>query len=122
MLRWTFLFASVPALLLLPSLTHMPVLHSNAAAPWLEAAFIMLCPSFLAYFLLSPALKNIGSELVSIYQYLIPVVATIASVIMRLDTLHWQQVVAMAIIIAGMVLTTVAKKRREHSISTQTIK
>ena len=117
MLRWTFLFAAIPAAMLLPSLAHMPVLDTKAATPWAEAAFIMLCPSFLAYFLLSPALKRIGSELVSIYQYLIPVVATVASVAMKLDRLHWQQVVAMAVIIGGMILTTIAKKRRQKRIA-----
>ncbi len=117
MLRWTFLFASVPALFLLGSFKGMPLYHASAAAPWLEAAFILLCPSFLAYFLLSPALKNIGPELVSIYQYLIPVVATIASVFMGLARLHWIQVIAMAIIIFGMVLTDIGKRRRQKKMS-----
>ena len=113
MLRWTFLFASVPALLLLPSMVDMPLMHATATAPWVEAAFILLCPSFLAYFLLSKALKGIGSELVSLFQYLLPVFATIASVLMGLDKLHWIQVLAMVIIIAGMTLTNVGKRRRQ---------
>lgn len=115
MLRWTFLFASVPALALIPSLTDMPIVHTTVEAPWLEAMFILLCPSFLAYFLLSKALKGIGSELVSLFQYLLPVFATIASVLMGLDKLHWIQVVAMAIIIAGMALTNIGKRRRQKA-------
>lgn len=113
MLRWTFLFASVPALLLIPSLLDMPIMHATAAAPWVEGLFILLCPSFLAYFLLSKALKGIGSELVSLFQYLLPVFATIASVLMGLDRLRWIQVLAMAIIIAGMTLTNIGKRRRQ---------
>lgn len=122
MLRWTFLFASIPCLILIPAFSGMPILHSTSATPWLEAAFIMLCPSFIAYFLLSDALKSIGSELVSLYQYLIPVVATIASVIMKLDTLHTAQVVAMFIIIGGMSLTTIAKRKREKKLQNKTQK
>lgn len=112
MLRWTFLFASVPALFLLGSFRDNTILHSATATPWIEIGFIVLCPSFLAYFLLSGALKRIGSELVSLYQYLLPVFATIAAVLMGLDKLKAIQVAAMGIIIVGMVLTNIGKRRR----------
>lgn len=76
-------------------------------------AFVVLCPTFLAYLLVNPAIKLIGSELVSIYQYLVPVVAAIASVAMHLASLHVVQVLAMVVIIAGMVLTNAARRRRK---------
>lgn len=112
MLRWTFLFAAIPSLFLIGTFDDFHLLQAHQISPWLETAFILLCPSFLAYFLLSPALKNIGSELVSIYQYLLPVFATVASVLMKVDKLHWMQVLAMVIIIAGMLLTNIGKRRR----------
>lgn len=114
MLRWVFLFAAIPALLLLPGLQHMPILHATDAAPWLEIGFILLCPTFIAYFLVQPAEKRIGSELVSLYQYLLPVFATITAVVMGLATLKWIQVVAMVIIVGGMVLTNIGKKHRKQ--------
>lgn len=112
MLRWTFLFASLPSLFLLGSFSHLGLLHAANAVPWVEIGFIVLGPSFLAYFFLSGALKRIGSELVSLYQYLLPVFATIAAVLMGLDKLHWIQILAMAIIVCGMVMTNVGKRRR----------
>lgn len=75
--------------------------------------FIVLCPTFLAYFLINPAEKLIGSELVSIYQYLVPVIASVASVIMGIAEIHTVQIVAMAIIIAGMLLTNISKRRNK---------
>lgn len=114
LLRWVFLFAAVPALVLIPGMQTMPILHTAQAAPWLEIAFILLCPTFLAYFLVQPAMKLIGSELVSLYQYLLPVFATLSAVVMGLDHLKWIQVLAMAIIVAGMVLTNVGKRRRAN--------
>lgn len=113
MLRWVFLFAAIPALFLVPGMQKMPILHASSAIPWVEIGFILLCPTFIAYFLVQPAIKSIGSELVSIYQYLLPVFATISAVIMGIDHLKWIQVVAMAVIIVGMVLTNVGKKRRK---------
>ena len=48
------------------------------------------------------------------YQYLVPVVAAIASVIMGVATLKWIQVVAMVVIIIGMLMTNRAKHRQER--------
>ncbi|MCM1293861.1 MAG: DMT family transporter [Bacteroides sp.] len=112
LLRWVFLFAAIPALLLVPGMQKMPLLEATSAMPWFEIGFILICPTFIAYFLVQPAIKTIGSELVSLYQYLVPVFATVSAVFMGLDHLKWVQVVAMAVIIAGMVLTNIGKKRR----------
>lgn len=112
LLRWVFLFAAIPALVLISGMQTMPILHTAQAAPWLEIGFILLCPTFLAYFLVQPAMKLIGSELVSLYQYLLPVFATLSAVIMGLDRLKWIQVLAMVIIVAGMILTNIGKRRR----------
>lgn len=115
MLRWVFLFAAIPALALLPGIIEggLGLFTPKAGVgPWLEISFILLCPTFLAYFLVGPAEKLIGSELVSLYQYLLPVFATLSAVVMGLDHLKWIQVAAMAIIIAGMVLTNRGKRKR----------
>lgn len=112
MLRWVFLFAAIPALFLVPGMQNEPILHAHTATPWVEIGFILLCPTFIAYFLVQPAIKRIGSELVSLYQYLLPVFATISAVLMGLDKLKWIQVLAMLIIIGGMILTNLGKRNR----------
>lgn len=112
-LRWVFLFSAIPALLLLPGLIESRIFTGVAGTgPWLGVAFIVLCPTFLSYFLIEPADKLIGSELVSLYQYLVPVIAAIASVIMGIAHIVPIQIVAMVIIIAGMVVTNIGKRRR----------
>lgn len=117
MLRWVFLFSAIPALVLIPFATHEPIFHTDKAVPWIEIAFILFCVTFIAYFLVEPAIKYIGSELVSIYQYLLPVFATISAVLMGLAKLHWLQVVAMGIIVVGMICTNVGKKYRKKEIT-----
>lgn len=113
MLRWVFLFAAIPGAFLTIGMDSLPIFSTTQVTPWFEIAFILLCPTFIAYFLVQPAIRNIGSELVSLYQYLLPVFATIASVVMGIDHLKWIQVVAMAVIVVGMVLTNVGKSRRK---------
>lgn len=115
MLKWVFLFAAIPMLFFVPVMQHESILHTHMAAPWIWIAFILICPTFIAYFLIAPAVKGIGSELVSLYQYLLPVFATISAVIMGLDKLKWIQVLAMGVIIVGMILTNIGKKRRHTS-------
>lgn len=113
MLRWIFLFSAVPALFLLPSLPPAHIFHAADFEPWVLIGFVVLCPTFFAYFLVSPAIKLIGSELVSIYQYLVPVIATVASVAMGICGIDWLQIVAMVIVIGGMGLTTYATRSRK---------
>lgn len=112
LLRWVFLFAAIPGLFLFIGFGKMPLMHDAPLIPWLEIGFILLCPTFLAYLLVQPAQRMIGSEMVSLYQYLLPVFATVSAVLMKLDTLRWLQVLAMAIVVAGMIATNLGKRRR----------
>lgn len=112
LLRWIFLFAAIPALFLIKGMDHLPLFHTSEALPWIYIVFILVCPTFIAYFLVQPAIKRIGSELVSIYQYLLPVFATISAVLMINEKLHWIQVIAMGVIVIGMLLTTFGKRKR----------
>ena len=112
LLRWIFLFAAIPSLFLIRGMDHLPLLHTDKAMPWIYIGFILLCPTFIAYFLVQPAMKRIGSELVSIYQYLLPVFATISAVLMKIDRLRWIQVIAMGVIVLGMCCTTFGKHKR----------
>ena len=118
LLRWVFLFAALPALFLIPGMSGEAIWHTTSTIPWVEIVFILVGPTYLAYFLVQPAEKRIGSELVSLYQYLLPVFATISAVFMLSDKLHPLQVVAMAIIVVGMVLTNIGKRRRKASTGT----
>lgn len=112
LLRWVFLFAALPALLLVPGMQDMPLVECRQIIPWLEISFILLGPTFLAYLLTQPAVRNIGSVAVSLYQYLTPVVAAISAVLMGVDHLRWMQVIAILIIVAGMILTNVGQRKK----------
>ncbi|MBD5641457.1 MAG: EamA family transporter [Desulfovibrio sp.] len=110
LLRWVFLYSAIPGLFLVPSFFNMPLLECDSLAPWLEIGFILVGPTYLAYLFNQPAIHDIGPVLSALYQYLVPVVAAISAVMLGVDSLRWQQVVAMAIIVAGMILTNFGKK------------
>lgn len=112
LLRWIFLFAAIPGLILAWGIQDMPILETTSFIPWLEIGFILFCPTFFAYFLVQPAIRSIGAELASLYQYLLPVFAAITAVLMGLEKLQWSQVIAMAVIVIGMIFTNIGKSRR----------
>ena len=112
LLRWVFLFACIPAAFFLKDMPQAEIFHTDSWTPWLLIGFVVLGPTYISYFLETPAIKMIGSELVSLYQYLVPVVAIIASVILKVASVEWAQIIAMIVIIAGMVLTDYGKRRR----------
>lgn len=113
LLRWVFLYSAIPALFLVPDFAGINLLHCTDVGPWFEIAFILIGPTFLSYLLNQPAMDDIGPVLVALYQYLVPVVAAISAVLLGVDHLAWQQVAAMAIIIAGMIMTNKGKKKEE---------
>lgn len=110
MLKWVFLGASIPCLFICPwGMTSAPILHTQAEfMPWFWTIFLMAGPSFLAYLLINPAIKLIGSELVAIYQYFMPVATTIIVVLMGEARFQWIEGVAIVMIILGMILTDYA--------------
>lgn len=112
LLRWVFLFAAIPALCLVPGMQNEQIVHNFKVVPWLEIGFILFFPTFIAYFLVQPAIKTIGAELVSLYQYTLPVFAAITAMMMGLEDIVISQILAMAVIVAGMVMTNIGKKRR----------
>ena len=112
LLRWVFLFAAIPALCLVKTMPSEGIFHEFRFAPWLEISFILFFPTFIAYFLVQPAIKFIGSELVSLYQYTLPIFATITALLMGLESIVTSQVVAMVVIIIGMAMTNIGKRQR----------
>lgn len=115
LLRWVFLFAAIPALCLLPGMQNENIVHEFSWAPWLEISFILFFPTFIAYFLVQPAIKCIGAELVSLYQYTLPIFAALTALIMGLEKIVFSQVLAMIVIITGMILTNIGKKKRKKA-------
>lgn len=116
LMRWVFLAAMLPAVFFIPGLFRSPLFHSGTAEAWGYTAFVVILATYAAYVLIPPAIRLIGSELVGIYQYLVPVIAIVCCLVLRLERLHWDQPVAIAIIIVGVWMTNRAKARLTRNI------
>lgn len=114
LLKWVFLGACIPCLAICWGVADVPIVHAGSdASPWLWVAFLAIGPSFLGYLLINPAIKLIGSELVAIYQYFMPVATAIVAVLLGEAQFQWVEGAAIVVIIAGMFLTDYAKRKRK---------
>ena len=74
------------------------------AAVSLEIAFVIVFATFVAYFLIPVAQKSIRPTLVSMYSYLQPIIAALIAIIIGMDTVTWQKVVATVLVVCGVLI------------------
>ncbi len=105
-MKWSFLFSLILAL---PFSFRGLVTTDYAAVPpvvlW-EIGYLIVFATVIAYFLIPYGQKFIRPTLVSMYNYLSPMVTTVVSIWTGLDTLTWQKVLAAVVIVSGVVLVS----------------
>ena len=112
-MKWIFLFSSVMALpfsygeIFSLSWTRIP-----AAQMW-ELGYLVVFATFISYFLIPYGQKRIRPTLVSMYSYIQPIIATVLSIIIGMDMLTWQKVLAAVMVFGGVIIVS----RSRSSIS-----
>lgn len=111
-MKWIFLFAS---LLSLPLAGKELVTfnYSQLSGMYLgELAFLIVCSTFITYFLIPVGQKRIRPTLVSMYSYVQPIIAILISICIGMDTLSWQKVLAAATVFGGVVLVNYSRSAK----------
>lgn len=111
-MKWIFLFAS---LLSLPLAGKELVTfdYSQLSGMYLgELAFLIVCSTFITYFLIPIGQKRIRPTLVSMYSYVQPIIAIVISICIGMDTLNWQKVLAAATVFGGVVLVNYSRSAK----------
>jgi drug/metabolite transporter (DMT)-like permease len=108
-MKWIFLFSTLMAL----PLAVGELVRFDYSVPdnvyWTELAFLIICSTFITYFLIPFGQKRIRPTLVSMYSYVQPIVAIAVSICVGMDTLSWQKVLAAATVFGGVVLVTYSR-------------
>lgn len=71
-----------------------------------ELGFLIVFATFISYFLIPIGQKIIRPTLVSMYSYIQPIIATIISIIIGMDILTWQKILAAAMVFAGVFIVS----------------
>ena len=115
--KWMFTWAAV---LLSPfMLPHAVQTDWSVATPGAGAgtAFVVFFGTYVAYLLMQTAQKTLRPTVVSIYNYMQPVVAVSVSLAAGMCVFTWKQALAVALVFSGVWL--VIKSKSRHDINTQ---
>ena len=113
-MKWIFLFSS---LLSLPFAgKELAYIDYISLQPLMvgELLFAIVCSTFITYFLIPIGQKLLRPTLVSMYSYMQPIVASIISIYIGMDTLGWGKVVAAATVFAGVVLVNYSRAAKQQ--------
>ena len=108
-MKWIFLFAfavSVPFAgkeIVTLDWTSIPKIQLA------ELAYLVVCATFITYFLIPIGQKRIRPTLVSMYSYVQPIIAIVISICIGMDTLTWQKVAAAVMVFGGVIIVSYSR-------------
>ncbi len=105
-MKWIFLFSFLMSF----PFSFREVIHIQwstipSAQIW-ELGFLIVFATFTAYFLIPYGQKLIRPTLVSMYTYVQPIIATVISIIIGMETLTWQKVLASVLVFSGVIIVS----------------
>ncbi|MDR2139966.1 MAG: DMT family transporter [Tannerella sp.] len=112
-MKWMFLYATVVSL---------PFCRRDiASVPWaalspdgvIRIAYVVVAATFIAYLLIPPGQKSLRPTVVSMYNYLQPIVASAVAVATGMDAFGWSKGIASLLVFFGVYLVTQSKSRAQ---------
>ena len=111
-MKWIFLFATAFSL---PIAGHelLTFDYTQLSGIYLgELAFLIVCSTFITYFLIPLGQKRIRPTLVSMYSYVQPIIAISVSIWVGMDTLSWQKILAAGMVFGGVLLVNYSRSAK----------
>ncbi len=112
-MKWMFLFA---LLVSFPFCISEMISLDYAAIPskfYWEVGYMVFFSTFIAYFLIPIGQKHLRPTVVSLYSYIQPIVASITSIYLGMDSLNWVKITASVAIISGVILVNRSRAKTE---------
>lgn len=112
--KWMFLWATVFLTPLLGFHTARSVSWTAVPAQtWLGVGYVVFFGTFLSYLLCINGQRTLRPTVVSIYNYVQPLVAVTVSVLCGLGVFKWSQGLAVVLVFTGVWMVTKSKSRRD---------
>lgn len=111
--KWMFIYASM---------CYIPFsYHDVAAIDWVtistpaiwQVLYVVLGGSFIAYICIMTAQKLLRPTVVSMYNYMQPIISSIAAVIMGMGVFGWQKGIAIGLVFLGVYIVTQSKSKAD---------
>ena len=113
LMKWIFLFSACTAT---PFALKGLINVEWAAIPakqYSELSYLIICATFISYFLIPVAQKRIRPTLVSMYTYLQPMIAIAISIAIGMDVLTWQKILASILVFGGVIIVSFSRSAKE---------
>ena len=110
-MKWIFLFS---ALVAIPFSSKGLIETKWAEIPsiqYAELSYLIICATFISYFLIPVAQKRIRPTLISMYSYVQPIIAIAVSIAIGMDTLTWQKALATLLVFSGLIIVTYSRSK-----------
>ena len=105
-MKWIFLFSAVVATpLSLKGLINVDW-AGIPSKQYAELAYLIICATFITYFLIPVAQKRIRPTLISMYSYVQPIIAIAVSIAIGMDILTWQKALATVLVFFGLIIVS----------------
>ena len=112
-MKWMFFFAAVVAV----AIYYRPLTEVDyaalAPATWASIGYVVVCSTFLSYLMVPVGQRYLRPTVVSMYNYVQPLVAVLFTVAIGLDTFGFTKGIAALCVFAGVWLVTKSKSRAQ---------
>ena len=110
-MKWIFLFSFVISV----PFTGKEIIcydwSATSVVQLVEFAYLIICATFITYFLIPIGQKHVRPTLVSMYSYVQPIIAIMVSICVGMEMLTWQKILAAAMVFGGVVIVSYSKSR-----------
>lgn len=101
-MKWMFLFSSIASLPFgFKDIVSIPYATTDSSV-FMYVSFVVFFATFVAYFLIPIGQKNLRPTIVSMYNYVQPIIAMVISLIIGLDSLSWKKILATILVFVGV--------------------
>lgn len=108
-MKWMFLFSMIIALPL-GGYEAMTFHYLEAPTDYLlRLLFLILCATFISYFLIPVAQQSLRPTVVSLYSYIQPIIACVLTIYYCMDTFNMPKAIAITTIFIGVMLVNKSK-------------
>ena len=111
--KWMFLWASVMILPFSTSHVLSVVSHPMPSLTWWETGYVVVFGTYFCYILTITGQRTLRPTVVSVYNYVQPVVSVVVSVLTGLGVLKLSHGLAVILVFYGVWLVTTSKKRED---------
>ncbi len=109
LMKWMFLFSAVIYLPLTWNQLSAIDYTSLSSSIVFEIVFIVLGSTFLSYMMIPIGQKYLRPTVATMYNNVQPIIASVAAVVLQIDSFGWFKVVAIILVFSGVYLVTTSK-------------